>query len=189
MLINRIILVLIFLFIILLPVIAEDNKTQGSTTIIIVRHAEKVSEEFDSPLAPAGKDRAKKLAEALKNCDLNAIYSTQFQRNKDTAAIIATEKKINITIQEVNIKEPGNHSQILASEILKNHSGKNVLVIGHSNTIGSLINEFFKNTEAEENTNKQNINKIEYSDMFIVTISPNGKASLIKTQYGISIQN
>src|SRR5687767_8506266 len=59
------------------------------TTVILVRHAEKASQEDASPLTPAGTERAKELARVLTAVKIDAIYMTQFRRVQDTAAPVA----------------------------------------------------------------------------------------------------
>lgn len=71
--------------------------------IFIVRHAEKAatetSQQMDAnkhammadnpPLSAAGHARAKKLAEALRSAGIHTIYTTEYQRTRQTAAPLA----------------------------------------------------------------------------------------------------
>jgi hypothetical protein len=52
----------------------------ADTMIIVVRHAEKSSDDPKDPsLSEQGNARANKLAEVLKNTDLKAVYATQYK--------------------------------------------------------------------------------------------------------------
>src|SRR5437588_5943840 len=58
-------------------------------TILLVRHAEKVSEAPDALLSDIGKQRAAKLAHALVDAGVTAIFTTEAERTKQTAAPLA----------------------------------------------------------------------------------------------------
>lgn len=78
------------------------------TTIYVVRHGESFFnasdnlEWFDrdgeegSPLNPTGKRQAKKLANKLRNTDLAAVFSSNLARARETAQIVALEKKLAV---------------------------------------------------------------------------------------------
>ncbi len=62
--------------------------------IYLVRHGEKEKDEFSSNLTALGKEQITKLAETLKNKNINKIYSSSNPRSIQTAEIISN--KINI---------------------------------------------------------------------------------------------
>lgn len=76
------------------------------TTIYLVRHAQSESnalsgqkhdfEGLGTDLTAEGKKQAKKLAKKLKNISFDAIFSSDTLRTKQTAEIIALEKKLAI---------------------------------------------------------------------------------------------
>lgn len=78
------------------------------TTIYVVRHGESTfnalqnKEETESDgelgasLTDLGKEQAKKLARALNNINLDAVFSSDLARAKETAEIIASEKKLTV---------------------------------------------------------------------------------------------
>ncbi|UYZ60369.1 SixA phosphatase family protein [Hymenobacter latericus] len=103
------------------------------TTVYVVRHAEKATEQNpqDPPLTPAGQARARALAEVLRKAPIVAVYSTNTRRTKDTATPLAEAKKRTIEPYEGNA--PG--LAALAARIRQTPQGKAVLVVGHSNTI------------------------------------------------------
>ena len=61
----------------------------ASTTVLLVRHAEKTSAATDPPLSVAGKARARVLAHVAGSAGVNAIYHTQFQRTQQTVKPLA----------------------------------------------------------------------------------------------------
>lgn len=57
----------------------------GPSILYLVRHAEKAGEEGDVPLTEAGAVRARELARVLGDARARQIYTTQYQRNVNTA--------------------------------------------------------------------------------------------------------
>jgi len=117
-------------------------------TIILVRHAEKVDASQDPDLSDAGKQRADRLAKVIGKYKPGAIYSTDFKRTRDTAAPLASRRKLQIQIYDP--KKPNE----LVDAIMKSKT-KRFLVVGHSNTIPGLANllgkkEVFKNLDDSE---------------------------------------
>jgi hypothetical protein len=86
--------------------------------------------------------------------------------------------RFNVAITEVpvNLDNPDDYAKDLARQILDRNAGQTVLVVGHRNTIGPIV---------EALSGKQP-GKIEdrYTDLFTVVISPDGKSRLIKAEYG-----
>jgi broad specificity phosphatase PhoE len=149
----------------------------GPTTVLIVRHAEKASEAEDSPLTEAGVQRAQALVGVAADAGVSAIYTTQFKRNRDTAQPLAARLGVAATEVPVNLQNPSDYGKMLAKNILEKHSGQTVVVIGHGNTIGSIV-EGLTGQAAPPGD-------IQYSDLFIVTVPPAGPARVIKAQYGV----
>lgn len=149
-------------------------------TVIIVRHAEKVSDEENSPLSEVGIKRAQALAAALEKAGVSAIYTSQFDRNKDTARPFAERAGLQITEIPVNLQNPGDYGKNLAEEIKKKHANRTVLVVGHGNTIQATIENLTGET--------MNLGDIQYTDMFIVNArgsTPEMKGKVVRAQYGI----
>ena len=148
----------------------------GPTTIILVRHAEKASDADDSPLTEAGEKRAQALVRAVEGAGVNAIYTSQFKRNHDTAKPLSTRSGVALTEMPVNLQSPGDYGQRLAKDILEKRSGQTVLVVGHANTIAATI---------EGLTGRPpQVGEIAYGDFFSVIVSSAGEVKLIKAQYG-----
>ncbi len=112
------------------------TNAQGSEeifTIYLVRHAEKAisaDNPKDPPLTQCGQQRAGSLAGFLGKVDLDAIYSTDYIRTKSTAQPTANANGIAIKFYDPRDLE-GFAKQLIDGK-------EDVLVVGHSNTTGTL---------------------------------------------------
>lgn len=61
----------------------------STTTVYIVRHAEKVNETDTTDLSPAGHQRALALADTLARQGIDSIFTTPTRRTRQTAAPLA----------------------------------------------------------------------------------------------------
>lgn len=138
-----------------------------ATTIYLVRHAEKTGPSGDVELSDAGKKRAECLARTLSDAGLAAIYTTEFKRTQATAEPAASKSGVTPTVV------PGADTKQLVAALIK-ESGKNVLVVGHSNTIPMIIEAL--------GAGKVTIKDEEYDHLYIVTLV-NGQASLASLRY------
>ena len=106
------------------------------TTFYLIRHAEKDRsdpQDIDPELNQSGLGRAMHWAEILNEVSLDAIYTTDYERTTMTAAPAAVKQ--NITVQYY---DPGS----MDLELFKRENlGKNVLVVGHSNSTPALAND------------------------------------------------
>jgi broad specificity phosphatase PhoE len=102
------------------------------TQVILVRHAEKVSEEKDAVLSDTGKGRAAALAGELFPAAPTALYATERRRTQQTLEPLAARSRLTI-----QVKHPAD-SKGTAAEILLKHRGKVVVVCGHSDTLGEI---------------------------------------------------
>src|SRR6476620_10621880 len=85
----------------------------GTTTVVLVRHAEKAAEPAaDPPLTAAGEARARALVDAVAGMPVRAILSTDFARTRATAAPLAARLRL---VPET------------------------VVVVGHSNTVPDIV--------------------------------------------------
>src|SRR5690606_22750255 len=65
---------------------AAAEEARPTTTVVLVRHAEKAAEPAqDPPLTEAGAARARALLDALADARANAIYSTNYARPRRAA--------------------------------------------------------------------------------------------------------
>jgi 2,3-bisphosphoglycerate-dependent phosphoglycerate mutase len=159
--------------VLLLTIIALSAYSQGTslTTFIVVRHAEKSNESSSDPsLAPAGTERANKLAALLKEVGVSAIYSTNYKRTKNTVDPLATAKSIAIQDYK-SLKEAE------LDELIKKYSGGTVVIAGHSNTVPGIVNLLIGKEQYK------NLDDSNYGALFIVSLAERGKASVTLLTY------
>jgi broad specificity phosphatase PhoE len=147
--------------------------------IFLVRHAERATTPAgqpagrgmmgdDPPLTEAGQQRAVRLAALLASADVKHIFSTEFQRTRQTAAPLAERMNIKTVMGAARDPEP-------FIQQIRSVSG-NVLVVGHSNTIPELIKRLGV---------KQSITiaDSEYDNLFVVVRHGAGEPTLIRLRY------
>ncbi|HCT44860.1 MAG: hypothetical protein CMJ35_09290 [Phycisphaerae bacterium] len=100
--------------------------------VYIVRHAEKLDGQ-DPDLSEAGLTRADMLAHTLGQEDLGAIFVTDTNRSRQTAAPTALAHEIKPT------QYPATDAQALRAMLDALPANTNALVIAHSNTVSSII--------------------------------------------------
>jgi len=143
------------------------------TTLILVRHAEKVIDPNnpDVDLNADGQDRAQELVRMFGDSGINAIYATQYKRTQETVKPLAD--RLGLPINQVNAKNTGD----LLAQIRAQHSGQTIFVAGHNNTVPEII-------AAAGGPQFPNIPESEYDNLFIITIYRTGKAKIVKMKYG-----
>jgi broad specificity phosphatase PhoE len=117
-------------------------------TVIFVRHAERAdggagaqtgamsAAPADPLLSAAGEARAAKLATVLADAGVKGIFTSEFKRTQDTAKPLAA--KLGLQTQVVASKDATG----LVAKIKAAHARDTVLIVGHSNTVPSLIKAF-----------------------------------------------
>jgi broad specificity phosphatase PhoE len=153
-------------------------ESQATTTIIFVRHAEKAEAPSDDPgLSEAGQRRVAELTRQLRDADvvagIDAIYSTPFRRTQETAQPIADALDLPI-----NTYDPSDTEDVL-ERILKNHKGKIILVVAHSNTVPVLIANLGASKKVPP------IQEDEYDNIYIISIPWFGKTKTIRLRFGV----
>ncbi len=103
----------------------------GTVSVILVRHAETV-EGGDPGLSPQGRARAERLSRMLEFSGIDAIYTSELKRTRETAAPVS-----DLTALEPVVL-PAADVGGLARTLKKGHRGQLVLVVGHSNTLPRL---------------------------------------------------
>jgi broad specificity phosphatase PhoE len=114
----------------------DEPVAAPATTIYLVRHAEKADTSRDPALSAAGHARARTLAHVLTDAGLDAIFVTDTQRSRETAAPTAAATGLSPAQYE------GGDAAALAARIAADHDGHQVLVVGHSNTLDDIAAAF-----------------------------------------------
>ncbi|GAB4566790.1 MAG: phosphoglycerate mutase family protein [Haliangiales bacterium] len=106
----------------------------ATTTVYLVRHAEKQRELADPLLSPEGEVRAQALAETLRSVALDAVYSTDTRRTRATAAPVVEAQSLPLKLYDH--RDPAELDQLVTT--LRSQPGR-YLVVGHSNTTPELV--------------------------------------------------
>ncbi|MDH5365601.1 MAG: histidine phosphatase family protein [Cyclobacteriaceae bacterium] len=161
----------IILIIITLPFISLAQSDIGLTTIVLVRHAEKVKNDSPDPeLSSAGIERALRLKQLFINADISAIYSTNYKRTKNTVLLLAEALDL-----KVEMYDPRDNK--ITKQLLNNHEGETILVSGHSNTTPQLVNTLINQEKYKS------LDENEYGKIFIVTISNQEETKVVELSY------
>jgi broad specificity phosphatase PhoE len=151
--------------------------TADSTTVVVIRHAEKdlSAGAVDPPLNQAGEARAALLARMFgdaKNLGrVDAIYVSPALRNRLTAAPLAARLGITETVA------PADDPRGLARRVLHEHAGGRVLIVGHTDTVPRIVAALSGNPKIPQ------IGEQEYGTMYIVTVPRIGHANLLRMNY------
>jgi phosphohistidine phosphatase SixA len=144
---------------------------QNTTTVILVRHAERASaamSDTDLGLSPAGVKRARQLERVLSDAHIQAIYTSTLPRTIQTAQPLA--KHLGITPAEIT------DVAALVGEI-RSHPGRTSLVVHHSNTLPKIMEGLgIRSVPA--------IGETQYDWLFIVTIRDPRDVTLLSLHYG-----
>ena len=135
---------------------------ENTSVYYFIRHAEKDrsdSTNKNPSLTLQGLERANKWALFFKDKNIAAVYSTNYKRTQQTALPIAKEQ--NLEIISYTAKE------LISEKFIANNKGKNIVIVGHSNTTPELVNSLLGEKKYEDIADRENNN------VFIVTLNKN----------------
>ncbi|WP_290793072.1 SixA phosphatase family protein [Flavihumibacter sp. UBA7668] len=150
--------------------------TACSQKYYIVRHAEKAQESTGNamhtagnpPLSAAGEQRAKDLAERLKQEKIQQIYSTNTSRTKQTAT--PTAERFSLRIETYGKIDSAFIQQLKSLK-------KNTLIVGHSNTVDDLVNKMTGEAILTDLPDEA------YDNLYILT-KKGKRLTLVQSKYG-----
>lgn len=128
-----------------------------TSKIYVVRHAERLDQSTDTPLSKAGLQRAQALADSLKNKNIERIFGTKYQRNRQTAQVVC-----QVTGKAYEVYEP--HPTDVIVQTVEKVGHKNVLVVGHSDTVLEIVKGF------GVTPTKTKIESADYDNLFVITV-------------------
>ncbi|MGV3588992.1 MAG: phosphoglycerate mutase family protein [Adhaeribacter sp.] len=146
----------------------------GSTTVYLVRHAEKDTRnpnEQDPDLTDIGQKRAQALKAYLEDVPVDAFFSTPYKRNQQTLAPLAQGRPLQFY--------ESHDYALLREKILLEYKGKTVVVVGHSNTLLPIIEAFGAKKPMQEITER------DYDNIFKLTVLPKGKTKVEANKFGV----
>jgi len=157
----------------LIPFILIFLASCTTTNYYVVRHAEKAGQgagmSSDVPLSEAGLQRAKALEAKLHAVNIKKIYSTNTIRTTSTAKPLSDLTKVRIELYDA--RDTGFINR------LKALNKKNILIVGHSNTVDDVVNGLMGEKVLSDLADP------EYGDVFIV--KKKGKnLKFIKERFG-----
>ena len=150
-------------------------ESQGTTTLLFVRHADVDQPNAmrpDSPLNARGLERAARVADLLEFADVvggvDAIYVDGTKRTQQTAALLA--KRLGIDY------EVADHGDVVGfmKKVLFEHKREIVLVVTQKENIAPLIEELHGSKNLAE------IAPDDFDDLFIVSIPWFGKVKTLR---------
>ncbi|MDG1039589.1 MAG: phosphoglycerate mutase family protein [Polaribacter sp.] len=150
-----------------------QEKNEEVTTYYLIRHAEKDRTDTNNRnpnLTAKGTDRAKHWATVLSQANIHMVYSTDYNRTKQTA--LPTAEKYNL---KTNLYNP---RKMYDTDFIAQTKGKNVLVVGHSNTTDAFANKILGHNKFGKISDDNN------SNLYIVTVTKNNATGvLVKIDY------
>ena len=138
----------------------SQETEQELTKYYFIRHAEKDrtdSNNKDPELTEIGLARADYWRDVLGNVEFDMVYSTNYKRTIQTAKPTADKNNLELLLY--------NPRDMYNEEFKKQTFGKNVLVVGHSNTTAKFANKVI----GEETYPK--IEDSNNSNLYIVTLA------------------
>ena len=130
------------------------------TTYYLIRHAEKNrtdKNDKDPHLTYEGIKRAENWAEVLSTVQFDLVYTTDYNRTKETALPTAEKNGLQLFVYDAN--------NMYDEGFKYNTNGKHVLVVGHSNTIPNFVNKIIGKDTYKEIDDANN------SNLYIVTVT------------------
>ena len=154
----------------LLTACSSRPAASDTATYILVRHAEKATAPAKDPsLTEAGQQRAQRLAESLKSTPLDAVYSSAYQRTRQTASPVAQAQRLTV------IDYAPDDATAFAARLRADHPRGTVLVVGHSNTLPPLARALCNCAVAD-------MDERVYGIRYTVRFDADGRAALIETR-------
>lgn len=150
----------------------------GATTIVVVRHAEKSTDDPRDPsISAIGQERARALSAVLKDAGVGAVYATQYKRTSQTAEPLARQLGLSIVERPVNAANSATYAADLARDVLAAAAGKTVLIVGHSNTVPQIVRAFSGSTvlPIDDSVNDH---------IFVIVVAPGSPAKLFNLRFG-----
>ena len=148
------------------------KSSKDAIVIYLVRHAEKAKEGGRDPLlTKVGTARALRLQTILEEAGIDKVYSTNYQRTQLTAA--PTANAFSKSVQSYDPRDLKGFAKTLKAEA----NGTSLLVVGHSNTTPTLVNELIGAQQFPM------IDESDYGNLFVVTIPMEGNGEAVVLKY------
>ncbi|WP_299493765.1 phosphoglycerate mutase family protein [uncultured Shewanella sp.] len=106
-------------------------------SLYITRHAEKLDEKgnHDPNLSERGQARAQRIADMLADINIHRLFSTPYNRTKQTLTPLSQHKNLSIT--EYDPREQA----AFIHQLKNNYCNQTLVIAGHSNTVPSMLQD------------------------------------------------
>ncbi len=147
-----------------------------TTTVVVVRHAEKELGSIDDPpLSQVGEQRAEVLARLFGSREgagrIVAVFASDTRRAQRTAEPLAARLGIAVkTLPAVDVAG-------LLRQIETDYRGRNVLVVAHSNTVPEIVRRLSGDPSVPP------MAESDYGTIYVVSVPTLGRASVLKISY------
>ena len=139
--------------------------------VFLTRHAERADQSSDSLLSSAGKIRAKRLAEILKDGKITQIFTSEKKRTILTAAPLATALHLQPT------QVPANDIDALLAQVRAAGPHDRLLIVGHSDTVPEIM------TRLGVPPPPIGIPDTEFNNLFMLIPQASGPARLVRLRF------
>ncbi len=165
-----------------LPFLETSSPAGTTTTVIIVRHAER-DPGLDPPLVAEGQARAESLKDALAEQGVTAIYCTDLIRNRQTVEPLADELGLSLNlVSSLLFADTQTTAANLVDGWLRDHAGGIVLWCGNKGQeeiqFSGINEQIYRRLGGTGRAPER------YADMYIAVFPDEGPARFIKTEYG-----
>lgn len=147
------------------PVVAQE-------VVYVVRHAEQVADVDDPPLSEEGKARARVLREFFRDAGLTAVYATDLRRTMETGASVTEPLGFEVTPVDTDSLDG------LVARAQREQPHGRVLIIGHSNTVPGVLEQFGYPDEIT-------IEHDEFDNLFIVVPAGEGPPLVLRQRMAL----
>jgi broad specificity phosphatase PhoE len=151
-------------------------RSMDTTTVIVVRHAEKqLGTIEDPPLTTEGEARAERLAAMLgarrDGLPITRVFASESRRSQQTAGPLARRLGLAPTTL------PARDVRKLVEALKDAPADTAAVVVAHSNTVPQIVSELTRGRMAVS------VDEDDYGALFVVTVSTFGPPSVIRLQY------
>jgi 2,3-bisphosphoglycerate-dependent phosphoglycerate mutase len=153
-----------------LPHAGADETTFRPIRVVLVRHAERASDpKEDPPLSESGRRRAEALADLLGKSGVTALYSSDRLRARQTLQPLG--ERLGLPVHTIDAGDV-----TATARAVMTYLGGVVVVAGHSNTLGPII-------EALGGEKIPEITEDDFDNVFVVTVHAPEKATVLRLRW------
>jgi broad specificity phosphatase PhoE len=146
-----------FYFILVFLSFSSGHSQTKTTTIYLIRHAEKADSSQNPELSEDGIKRSVRWTKLFEKTQIDIFYTTLTRRTQMTCSTIATSKQKDMIFYDA--------TKFSLKETIEKHPGKTILIVGHSNTIPTQINTFLQKDIYPE------IDEEQFGNLYTITVN------------------